>query len=89
MYFLKYSEHSKGYLFLGERDKRSVTEFEFHDATFLENIFSKLGDIRQYLFLFETHDQEISTVNILIDIFLSGEQFGYKRTCSFGFSIAI
>lgn len=72
MYFLKYSEHSKGYLFLGERDKRSVTEFEFHDATFLENIFSKLGDIWQYLSIFETHDQEISIVNILMIYFRVG-----------------
>lgn len=65
---IRYSKHSKGYVFLGEQDNGSIIEFESRDATFLENDFLKLGEIRQDLSLFETHDQEASAINVSIDI---------------------
>ena len=37
--FIRYSNTSKGYVFVGEDLSGSVTEFEARDATFLENEF--------------------------------------------------
>ena len=39
--FIRYSEHSKGHVFIGENESGSVTEFESQDATFLENLFQE------------------------------------------------
>ena len=54
--FIRYSEHSKGYVFIGENESGSVTEFESWDATFLENEFPRKGDVDQDLSLFEMED---------------------------------
>ena len=37
--FIRYSEHSKGYVFIGEHEDGIVTELESRDATFLEDNF--------------------------------------------------
>ena len=54
--FIRYSEHSKGYVFIGEQERGSVTEFESRDVTFLENEFPKKGEIGQDLSLYENRD---------------------------------
>ena len=41
--FIRYGEHSKGYVFIGENANGTVTEIESLDVTFLENDFSKVG----------------------------------------------
>ena len=56
--FIRYWEHSKGHIFIGENESRSVTEFESRDVTFLENKFPRKGDIDQDLNLFEMGDQD-------------------------------
>ena len=38
--FIRYSEQSKGYVFISEHEIRGVTAFESQDITSLENIFS-------------------------------------------------
>ena len=43
--FIRYSEHSKGHVFIGENESESVTEFESRNATFLENEFQRRGDV--------------------------------------------
>ena len=43
--FIRYSDHSKGYVFIGEQVSGSVTEFESRDAIFLKNEFSSKGEI--------------------------------------------
>ncbi|XP_071704835.1 uncharacterized protein [Rutidosis leptorrhynchoides] len=52
--FIRYSEQSKGYVFLGEHESGSITEFESRDVTFLENEFPKQGDLDKDWSLFET-----------------------------------
>ena len=56
--FIRYSEHSKGYVFIGEQESGSITEFESRDVTFLENDFPKKGEIGEDYSLFETLDQD-------------------------------
>lgn len=69
--FLRYSEHLKCYVFFSEQDNGIIIEFKSHNTTFLENNFSKLGEIRWDLSLFETHDQEDFATHIRMDIFLN------------------
>ena len=54
--FIRYSEHSKGHIFISESENGSVTEFESWDVTFLENEFLRKCDIDQDLSLFEMED---------------------------------
>ena len=56
--FIRYSETSKGYVFIGQEENGGITEFESRDVTFLENTFPRQGEISQDLSLFETLDQE-------------------------------
>ena len=37
--FIRYSEQSKGYVFLSEHKSESITEFESKDVAFLKNEF--------------------------------------------------
>nr|XP_016512375.1 PREDICTED: uncharacterized protein LOC107829426 [Nicotiana tabacum] len=57
--FIRYSETSKGYVFIDQQDSGSVTEFESRDVTFLEDEFPKKGEVGQNLTLFEIMDQEV------------------------------
>lgn len=43
--FIRYSDTSKGYVFVGEDLSWSVTEFEARDATFLENEFPSRSEV--------------------------------------------
>jgi hypothetical protein len=43
--FIRYSKHSKGYVFIGEQSSESVTEFESRDVIFLENEFPRKSEI--------------------------------------------
>ena len=54
--FIRYLEHSKGYVFIGEHNSGSLTEFESRDVTFLENDFPQQGDINKDLSFYETMD---------------------------------
>ena len=61
--FVIYPKVSKGYVFIGEQKNGTVTEFESRDVVFIENKFSKLGDVGQDFTLYET--QEINTQRLL------------------------
>ena len=37
--FIRYSDVSKGYVFMGEQGDGSITEFESRDVNFIENEF--------------------------------------------------
>ena len=65
--FSRYSDVSKGYVFISQQETGSVIEFESRDVTFLENEFPKRGEISQDLSLFETIDQ-----HLLVSSHLSG-----------------
>ncbi|PHT58691.1 hypothetical protein CQW23_01054 [Capsicum baccatum] len=44
---IRYSEHPKEYVFIGELKDESTTKIESRDVTFLENNFSKKGEIKE------------------------------------------
>ena len=58
--FIRYSEQSKGYVFIGEQEDGNITEFESRDVTFLDNDFPRQGQIGEDLLLYETNDQIVS-----------------------------
>ena len=60
---MRHPEVSKGYVFIGEQENGTVTEFESRDVVFIENEFPKLGDVGQDFTLYET--QEIDTQRLL------------------------
>ena len=58
--FVRYSDVSKGYVFVREQDSGTITEFESRDVIFIENEFPKLGQIGQEQTLYETQDMDAS-----------------------------
>ena len=56
---MRYPEVSKGYVFIGEQENSTVTEFESRDVIFIENEFPKLGDVGQDFTLYETKEMDI------------------------------
>ena len=57
--FIRYSEHSKGYVFIGEHEDGIVTELESWDATFLKDDFPCTGEIDRDLHFYEIMDPDI------------------------------
>ena len=58
--FIRYSEQSKGYAFIGQQEGGNITEFESRDVTFSENDFPRQGQICEHLLLYETNDHIVS-----------------------------
>ena len=58
--FIRYNEHSKGYV--GEHEDRTVTELESWDVTFLEDDFPCTGEIDRDLHLYEMMDPDIRSI---------------------------
>ena len=65
--FIRYSEHSKGYVLIGEQLDGSVTELESHDADFIESEFPNIGEVEKNLTLYEMMDQEVGAPNRLVE----------------------
>ncbi|KAF3638907.1 hypothetical protein FXO37_24173 [Capsicum annuum] len=81
--FIRYSEHSKGYVFIGELEDRSTTEIESRDVTFLENNFSKRNEIKENEPLYEmlNSDDQIMSQDML-DNFIGQEMIpGPSGSC--------
>ena len=57
--FIRYNEHSKGYVFIGENENGTVTKLESRDVTFLEDDFPRMGEIDRDLHLNEMMDPDI------------------------------
>jgi hypothetical protein len=51
--FIRYSEHSKGFVFIGEKADGRVTEIESRDVVFLEKVFPKTGEVEKDFQLYE------------------------------------
>ncbi|KAK0599320.1 hypothetical protein LWI29_004233 [Acer saccharum] len=51
--FIRYSEHSKGYVLIGENSNGSVTEIESRDVNFLESEFPKRGEVDKDIRFYE------------------------------------
>ena len=62
-YLLRYYEHSKGYVFIGENEDGSITELESRDATFLETEFPSRGDIDRTVSFYEITDEQVDGKN--------------------------
>ena len=56
--FIRYSEQSKGYVFIGENEDGTVTEIESRDTTFIETEFPKRGDVDRTVSFYETQEQD-------------------------------
>ena len=54
--FIRYSEYSKGYVFLGEDINESVMEIESQDVIFLEEDFPGRGEIDRDLHFYKMED---------------------------------
>jgi hypothetical protein len=54
--FIRYSEHSKGYVLIGEQPDGSITEVESRDVDFIENEFLSRGEVDKDLTLYEMID---------------------------------
>ena len=54
--FIRYSEHSKGYVLIDEQPDGSVTEVESLDVDFIENEFPSRGEVNKDLTLYEMLD---------------------------------
>ena len=55
--FIRYYEHSKGYVLIGEQLDGSVTELESRDVDFIESEFLNIGEVEKNLTLYEMMDQ--------------------------------
>ena len=51
--FIRYSKHSKGFVFIGEKTDARVTEIESRDVVFLEKVFPKTGEVEKDFQLYE------------------------------------
>jgi len=46
--FIRYLEHSKGFVFIGEKVDGKVIEIESRDVVFLKKVFPKTGEVEKY-----------------------------------------
>ena len=53
MVFIRYHEHSKGYVKFGEHPNGGMTEVDSRNVDFLEDKFPSVGEIKQDLQLCE------------------------------------
>ena len=65
--FIRYSEHSKGYVLIGEQPDGSVTELESRDVDFIKCEFPNIGEVENNLTLYEMMDQEGGTPSRLVE----------------------
>jgi transposase InsO family protein len=65
--FIKYSEHSKGYVLIGEQPDGSVTEMESRDVDFIENEFPSRGEVDKDLTLYEMMDPNEGAPSSLVE----------------------
>ena len=65
--FIRYSEHSKGYVLIGEQPDGSMTELESRDVDFIESEFPNIGEVEKNLTLYEMMDQEVGAPSRLVE----------------------
>ena len=70
--FIRYSESSKGYIFLGEDLNGSVTKIESRDVVFFEKDFSGQGEIDRDTHFYEMEDPKVGEDVRIIDSTLTG-----------------
>lgn len=65
--FIRYSEHSKGYVLIGEQTDGRVTKIESRDVDFIEDEFPTRGEVERNLEFYETMDREKSAPSRLVE----------------------
>ena len=65
--FIRYSEHSKGYVLIGEQPDGSMTELESRDVDFIESEFPNIGEVEKNLTFYEMMDQEVGAPSRLVE----------------------
>jgi hypothetical protein len=65
--FIRYAEHSKGYVLIGEQTDGRVTEIESRDVDFIEDEFPTRGEVERNLEFYETMDREESALSRLVE----------------------
>jgi D-alanine-D-alanine ligase-like ATP-grasp enzyme len=63
----RYSEHSKEFVFIGEKVDGKVTEIESCDMVFLENDFSTIGEVNKDFQLYEMKNLNHDIISHSID----------------------
>ncbi|KAL0457635.1 UNVERIFIED_CONTAM: Retrovirus-related Pol polyprotein from transposon TNT 1-94 [Sesamum latifolium] len=56
--FIRYCEHSKGYVMYGEHPDKGMTEIESRDVDFLEEDFPSISEVKGNLELYELRDPQ-------------------------------
>ncbi|KAL0386489.1 UNVERIFIED_CONTAM: Retrovirus-related Pol polyprotein from transposon TNT 1-94 [Sesamum latifolium] len=56
--FIRYCEHSKGYVMYGEHPDKGITEIESRDVDFLEEDFPSISEVKGNLELYELRDPQ-------------------------------
>jgi hypothetical protein len=65
--FIRYSEHSKGYVLIREQPDGRVTKIESQDVDFIKNEYPSMGEVYKDLELYELVDQEGDTPSSLVE----------------------
>ncbi|KAI3461729.1 hypothetical protein Pfo_018392, partial [Paulownia fortunei] len=56
--FIRYCDHSKGYVMYGEHPDGGMTEIESHDVNFLDEVFPTIGEVKGALELYELQNSQ-------------------------------
>jgi hypothetical protein len=65
--FIRYSEHSKGFVFIGEKVDGRVMEIELHDVVFLEKDFPTTCEVNNAFQLYEKENIDYGTTSHSIE----------------------
>jgi hypothetical protein len=65
--FIRYSEHSKGFVFTGEKANEKVTEIESHDVIFLEKVFPMTGEVEKDFQLYKIKNLDYGATSHLVE----------------------
>ena len=66
--FIRYYEHSKGFVFIGEKTNGRVTEIESRDVVFLEKVFPKTGEVEKDFQLYEMRVLDYGETSHSVDL---------------------
>ena len=65
--YICYSEHSKGYVFIGQQNDGIVIEIESSNVNFLEEDFLSRGEVCRDVKLYKMHDPQEDTSSSLVE----------------------
>ncbi|KAL0404450.1 UNVERIFIED_CONTAM: hypothetical protein Sradi_2085800 [Sesamum radiatum] len=63
--FIRYCEHSKGYVMYGEHPDKGMTEIESRDVDFLEEDFPSISEVKENLELYELRHLKAAHLSLL------------------------